>query len=114
MESEPLDLKKIKKLIEKCAKNYEIFGDALIDATFIDIRNHLKSAVQGLLQDIEREIKGWEKMMDGKDKITQEILSAEMDELEFCKDLVQRWFPDLIEIWFPDVINEEDKSESSL
>lgn len=53
MSYEPLNLKKIKKLIEECARDYEVFGNVRIDATFIDIRDHIKSAVQGLLFDLD-------------------------------------------------------------
>jgi len=98
MKNEPLNLKEIKKLIEECAKNYEIFGDALIDATFIDIKNHLKSAVQGLLQEINKNIKRWEETMEKADETTRERIASRIDELEFCKDLVKKWMPDVVEV----------------
>ncbi|MCD6477612.1 MAG: hypothetical protein J7K87_01285 [Candidatus Aenigmarchaeota archaeon] len=95
MENEPLNLEKIKKLIEKCARDYEIFGDALIDATFIDIREHLKSAVHGLLKDVEK-IK-----LEINDSYKNEWYNTAMRHyclsiLNECEKKVKKWFSDVI------------------
>jgi len=44
LEVKPLNLEEIKKLIEDCAKDYETFGDAKVDAAFIEIRQCIESA----------------------------------------------------------------------
>ncbi|HDD57455.1 MAG TPA: hypothetical protein ENF43_02945 [Thermoplasmatales archaeon] len=90
-----LNLREIKKLIEECARDYEIFGDALVDATFIDIRDHLKSAVQGLLKDIkkiENEVTD-EYKNEFHDTITKQIVLSTLND---CKKLIKKWFADVI------------------
>jgi len=103
MSHKPLNLKEIKKLIEECARDYEIFGDARIDATFIDIRDHLKSAVQGLLQEIENRIKELDRYEQiGFTKQFYINCTNRRDEIETC-------IIPLIKKWFADVINKEEE-----
>ena len=97
MKNEPLNLKEIKKLIEECAKNYEIFGDALIDATFIDIRNHLKSAVSGLLKEIENTDLLVLEELDFIDRNNLDPEEIVVNTLEYVKWLIKKSFPDVVE-----------------
>jgi len=98
MSHKPLNLKEIKKLIEECARDYEIFGDARIDATFIDIRDHLKSAVQGLLEEIEermQECREDKKRFEPKDCLWNSY-DGELIGLEVAEELIKKWFADVI------------------
>jgi len=99
MSYEPLNLKKIKKLIEECARDYEVFGDARIESTFIDIRDHLKSAVQGLLQEIENRIKELDRYEQiGFTKQFYINCTNRRDEIETCIiPLIKKWFADVVE-----------------
>jgi len=67
----------------------------LNEEIFVSLRC-LKSAVQGLLREIERNIKEWKETMEGEDETTQERLASRIDELEFCKDLVKKWLADVV------------------
>jgi len=51
----------------------------------------VKSAVQGVLQEIDKNIKKWEETMEKADEITRERIASRIDELEFCKDLIKKW-----------------------
>ncbi|RLB78921.1 MAG: hypothetical protein DRH06_00465 [Deltaproteobacteria bacterium] len=51
----------------------------------------VKSAVQGVLQEIDKNIKKWEETMEKADETTRERIASRIDELEFCKDLIKKW-----------------------
>ena len=62
------------------------------------LKSDVKSAVLGLLEEINENIEEWKEIMNEEDEITQERIAARIDELEFCKDLIKKWFADVFEV----------------
>jgi len=54
LEVKPLNLDEIRSLIEDCARDYETFGDARIDATFMKIKQCIKSACSFYLRYVNK------------------------------------------------------------
>jgi len=102
MSYEPLNLKKIKKLIEECARDYEVFGDARIESTFIDIRDHIKSVILGLLEEIKKIKKSLNESIKQAEK--EDVSHAKhdfwfaLDIVEQIEGKIKKWFPDIVEI----------------
>ena len=96
MNHEPLNLKEIKKLIEECAKNYEIFGDALIESSFIGIKQRIKSAIDGLLTDIKQ----IEKYVDyiASHEYDMGFSDGVIDTCEKMREKIKKWFADVVEV----------------
>jgi len=98
----PLNLDQIKKLIEECAKDYETFGDARVESTFIDIKNSIKSAVQGLLDEISEIKKSLNKSIEQAEKEDDRRAKYDfwftLDIVEQIETAIKKCFPDLEEV----------------
>jgi len=63
----------------------------------------VKSAIRGLLEEIDYEIREWERRIKRKKVIPSFIhlsvneTEARIEELNYCKTLIKKWFPDLLE-----------------
>jgi len=66
-----------------------------IEELFQEIRQRIKSAVRGLLKEIEELIIGWQEAM-GKEEMNKAYGNGAIRSLIDAKNLIKKWFPDVL------------------
>ena len=66
-----------------------------IEELFQEIKQRIKSAVRGLLKEIEELIIGWQEAM-GKEEMNKAYGNGAIRSLIDAKNLIKKWFPDVL------------------